>query len=208
MSTYVMTITIKTRWSTKISWIMGGRRGGLRPISTSLVAIDAFSNIEQRSLTDILRPNSMACAITSTISFLGVIVDVLGPVSNYPITTNSFSCNIRWDVSGLFIDISTFIIINSDIILLFFMDRFLYTMWRYWWSRQYTMVTLVTGASLDVLISLYIHIYLQHQPLFPDFKRKGGWSLVSYIWLYKHILRDYERNSGWSKNTYSHYLHK
>ena len=35
----------KTRWSTIIIWMMGGRRYGLRPISNSLNAINTLSNI-------------------------------------------------------------------------------------------------------------------------------------------------------------------
>ena len=34
----------------------------------------------------------------------------------------------------------------------------------------------------------------------------SGWSLVTYIYLYQHILRNYLRKSCWSKNTYFHDL--
>ena len=42
MSTSVVTITMKTRWYTMITWMMGGRRSGPRPIYTST---NAFNNL-------------------------------------------------------------------------------------------------------------------------------------------------------------------
>ena len=93
MSTYIITITIKPQCSNKITWMMGGRRSGLKPISTYPITINTFSNIEQGKVDDIFRPTSMYFSITHTIYYLGVKVAGLGPKSNSTITTSSLSCN-------------------------------------------------------------------------------------------------------------------
>ena len=82
----------------------------------------------------------------------------MGPISTSPITTNSLSCITRGKVAVLFRPryvsaiinfytspwvaiIMTYIyppitIINTDITLLFFMNIFIYTMRRNWWSQN------------------------------------------------------------------------
>ena len=91
MSTSVITITIKTWLSTNITWMMGGRRGGLRDRSTSPVSINTFYNIEQWIEVDLLVSTSVSWTTTPTISSLGWIVSGLRPISNSPITNNSIS---------------------------------------------------------------------------------------------------------------------
>ena len=88
MPTSVITITIKTRWSTMITWMMGGRRAGPIPRYTYPNTISNLYSIEQGHLVDILRPNSTSCTITPNISSLGGRVDDLGTISNSPITTD------------------------------------------------------------------------------------------------------------------------
>ena len=61
------------------------------------------------------------------------------------------------------------------------------------------------GRSI-VWYDTYIHLSLQHQLVLPGFERNSGWSVVTYIQIYKNILRNYERKSGWSQNTYVHNL--
>ena len=95
MSTSVITITIQTRWSTMIIWMMGGIRVGLIPIYTSPNSINTLSNIEQGLMVDIFRHTLMSWNIIPTISYLGVIVDGLRPIPNSPITTNSISWKIQ-----------------------------------------------------------------------------------------------------------------
>ena len=144
--------------------MMGGIRAGLIPISTSHITINTLSNI----VADLLRPTSTSCIITPTIPSLklmynqkytmvtwvmGGIVDGMGPISNSPITTNSFSYIVKVKVAGLFIPISTSTninyyihprvaiimtsiyppirIIRTYITLLFFVNPFIYTRIRY-----------------------------------------------------------------------------
>ena len=73
--------------------MMGGKRDGPIPISTYPNAINTFSNIEKVIVVDLFSPTSVYCTITPTIYFLGGTVDVLGPTSNSPITTNSIYLN-------------------------------------------------------------------------------------------------------------------
>ena len=126
MSTYVITITIKPQCSNNITWMMGGRRSGLKPISTYPITINTFSNIEQGKVDDIFRPTSMYFAITHTIYYLGVRVAGLGPTSNSTITTSSLSCILGVKMAGIFKPRSTSNIINSNTTFLFFMNHFLY----------------------------------------------------------------------------------
>ena len=95
ISTSVITITIKNRWSTNIKWIMGGRRASPRHRPTSPNAINYFSDIEQGWVFEIFRLNYMSCTITPTIYSLGGIVAGLGPISNSPITTNIITWKIH-----------------------------------------------------------------------------------------------------------------
>ena len=81
----------KTMWYTMINWIMGSRRDGPRPRSTSTNAITTLSNIEQGQVVDPFGPNYMSYIINPTISSLGEIVSGLGPLSNSLITVNSIS---------------------------------------------------------------------------------------------------------------------
>ena len=98
----------------------------------------------------------------------GVILDGLGPLSNPPTYTNSFSCIIRGKLAGLFrprytstiirynnhsqIDTitnyisPTIITIRTDITLLFFTNLFIYMARRYWKSQQSTTATSVMGV--------------------------------------------------------------
>ena len=71
--------------------MMGGRRDGLRLISTSPIAINNLYYIEQGKVVDIFRPTSMSCTIIPNIYLLGVRVSFLVPIPKYPITTNSIS---------------------------------------------------------------------------------------------------------------------
>ena len=149
--------------------MMGGIRAGLRPISTSHITINTFSNTVKGIVSSLLRPTSTSCTITPTISYLkfvytqqstmvtwvmGGIVDGMGPISNSPITTNSFSYIVKVKVDGFFRPISTsttiksyvhplfaiiitsisppIVIIRTCITLLFFVNLFLYTMTIYW----------------------------------------------------------------------------
>ena len=133
-----MTITIKTKWYTKHTWIIGGRGSDLRLILTSSVIINSFSVILKVKVADTLRPNSTSYTITPTIAsfvfinniihmarrtsytqqstmvnwVMGVIGAVLGPIYTSPITTNSLSHIVRGKLSGLFRPISTSDIIN------------------------------------------------------------------------------------------------
>ena len=120
---------------------MVGIGDGLRPISTSIININTFSIIVKILLDDILIPTYTDCTITPTItSFvfvntiinmaritgytqqstmvnygMGVILSVLGSISTFPITTNSFSHIARVKVPGIFRPGSTSAIINSYI---------------------------------------------------------------------------------------------
>ena len=91
MSTYVITITMKTILSTMIALMMVGRRAGPRLRSTSPNSINTFSNIEQVRVVDLFVPTPISCNITPTISSLLGRVDIMGPISKSPITTNSIS---------------------------------------------------------------------------------------------------------------------
>ena len=90
--TSVITATMKYRWYTMITWMMGGRRSGPRPRSTSHNAINTLSEIGQGQVVDLFGPTSMYCTITPTISSLVEIVSGMRPISKSPITTN----NISW----------------------------------------------------------------------------------------------------------------
>ena len=74
-----------------ITWMLGGRRAGPRPISNFPNSVNTFSNIEQEILVDLLIPNSMSYTINPAIYYLGGILAGLWPISNFPITTNSIS---------------------------------------------------------------------------------------------------------------------
>ena len=74
MSTSVMNITIKTQWSTNITWIMGERRDVLIPISNSPIIINILSEIVKGILNDILRPTYMSCIIIPTISYFNSVI--------------------------------------------------------------------------------------------------------------------------------------
>ena len=128
MSNFEITITINNQWSTNITWIMGGIRAGLRPISTSPITINNLPNIIKLIVSGLLRHTSTSCTITPTISsfkfiytqqctmFTWVIggggLDGMGPKSNSPITTNSFYHIAGGKLAGLFRPISTSTIIN------------------------------------------------------------------------------------------------
>ena len=74
-----------------ITWMMGGKRDGPRPISTYPNDINTFYNIEQGRVVNLFSPTYMSCTITPTISYSVVRMDGMGPISNSPITTNSIS---------------------------------------------------------------------------------------------------------------------
>ena len=111
--------------------MMGGRRAGLRPISTSPITINNLPNVIKLIVSGILRHTSTSCTITPTISsfkfiytqqctmFTWVIggggLEGMGPKSNSPITTNSFYHIARVKVPGIFRPGSTSAIINSYI---------------------------------------------------------------------------------------------
>ena len=137
-----MNITIKNQWYTKNTWMIRGIGAGLRPKSISPVNINNFSIVMKLRLADILRPTSMYCTMTHTITsfvFMNTIIHVsrrtrymqhstmvtwvmgwrvtgLGPVSTSSVTTNSFSYIARGKFSGLFRTISTYVVINSYIL--------------------------------------------------------------------------------------------
>ena len=90
MSTYVITIS-KKWWYTKITWIMGVGRVGLRHRSTSPNTINTFSNIEPVIVIYLFRPTSTSCTTTSTISSLEVRVAGLLPISNSPTNAKRIS---------------------------------------------------------------------------------------------------------------------
>ena len=91
MPTSVINMTIKTRWSTIINWMMVGRGAGPRPRSISHNAIKTFSNIEQVIVVDLFSPTSMSFTLTPTISSSVGRVAGVEPISNSPITINSIS---------------------------------------------------------------------------------------------------------------------
>ena len=91
MSTSVITITMKTKWSTMTTWMTGGRRTGPRPRSTSTNTINTLSKIETGRVIYLFGHTFVSCTITPTIYSLGVRVASMGPISNSPITTNSIS---------------------------------------------------------------------------------------------------------------------
>ena len=117
-------------------------------MSTSSITIKKFSNVEQGRLDDLFRPNTTYCTITPTIYYLVGRVAGMGTLYNSPITTNSISCIVRVNVSGIFRPISTSTIFNSDVTLIIFMKRLLYRTWRYWWIWKYTTVALVMGEIM------------------------------------------------------------
>ena len=81
----------KTRWSTMITWMLGGIRDVPMPRATSLISINTFSNIEQERVVYIFVPTSTPCTVALIILSFGVSVAGLGPISNFPITTKSIS---------------------------------------------------------------------------------------------------------------------
>ena len=70
---------------------MGVRRDGLRHRYTSPNAINTFSNIEPVIVIYLLIPTSTSCTTTPTISYLGVRVAGLSPISNSPTTAKRIS---------------------------------------------------------------------------------------------------------------------
>ena len=80
-----------------ITWMMGGRKAGPRPRSTTNTSINTFSNIEQGRLVYLFGTTSIHYTTTTNVSFLGGRVDCLVPISNSPITTNSIS----WKINNL-----------------------------------------------------------------------------------------------------------
>ena len=74
-----------------IAWMMGGRRVGMIPISTSINTIDNLSNIEQGRVIDILNHTSMYCTFTPTIYSPGGRVASMGHMFKYFITNHSIS---------------------------------------------------------------------------------------------------------------------
>ena len=71
--------------------MMGVRRAGPRPKSTSPNSIKNFYNTEQGRVFDILRPNSMSFPVTPTIYSSGGSVDSMEHISNSSITVNIIS---------------------------------------------------------------------------------------------------------------------
>ena len=68
---------------------MGGRSDGLRPRSTSPIAINTFSNIEQVRVFCLFGLTYVSCTITPNIHSWGGRVDGLGPISKFPIASKS-----------------------------------------------------------------------------------------------------------------------
>ena len=89
----------KKRWSTMITWMIGGRRAGPRLRPTSLNAINTLSNIERVQAVDLFRPTSMYYTTTPTISYLGGIVASLVPIPNSPITIIRISTKIQQSIT-------------------------------------------------------------------------------------------------------------
>ena len=79
MTTSVVTITIKPQWYTNITWMMGGRGDGMRPISTPPITVNTLSTIVKWIVADLLRPDSTSCTVTPTITssiFMKTIIKI------------------------------------------------------------------------------------------------------------------------------------